>query len=184
MKSLGIGCLGALLGLVLAVPLAVGAGLVVSPRGTNHPALQSSESGQPDIAVVASAAFLNTQFQGVLKQSKLANQGTLTFAAPNSARIAMPVNVNLLGQSLTVDATVSLHAVAQNGRIVVVVDAVDVAGLNFAGSLVQQPVEQARAVLEDEINRLMQQTLRGTGLVLVNLTAAPDNVTLQFKYGK
>jgi hypothetical protein len=184
MKSLGIGCLGALLGLLLAVPLAVGAGLVASPRGTTQPVVQSSESGQPDITVVASAAFLNTQFQTALKQSKLGNQGTISFGAPNSARIAMPVSVNLLGQPLTVDATVSLHALAQNGRMVMVVDTVDVAGFNFAGSLVKQPVEQARVLLEDEINRLIQQTLKGTGLVLVNVTAAPDNVTLQFKYGK
>ena len=184
MKSLGIGCLGALIGLLLAVPLAVGAELFASPRGTSNPVIPSAQASQPDITVVASAAFVNTHFQAALKQSKLANQGTIAFAAPNSARIAMPVDVNLLGQSLTVDATVSLHALAQNGRIVVIVDSVDVAGFGFAGSLVKQPVEQARVLLEDEINRLMQQTLKGTGLVLVNVAAAPDNVTLEFKYGK
>ena len=184
MKSLGIGCLGALIGLFLAVPLAVGAELLANPQGATNPVVPASQSVQPDVTVVASAAFVNTQFQAALKQSKLANQGTIAFAAPNLARIAMPVDVTLLGQSLTVDATVSLHALAQNGRIVVVVDAVDVAGFNVAESLVQQPVEQSRVLLEDEINRLMQQTLKGTGLVLVNVTATSDNVSLSFKYGK
>ena len=172
------------MGLFLGVPLALGADLFVAPHTTGNPAVQASQAGQPDITVVASAAFINTQFQEALKQSKYAKQGTIAFAAPNSARIAMPVNVNLLGQALTVDTTVSLHALAQNGRIVVVVDTVDVAGFGFAGSLVKQPVEEARVLIEDEINRIMQQTLKGTGLVLVNVTAAPDNVTLQFKYGK
>ena len=184
MKSLGIGCLGALLGLLLGVPLALGADLIAGPHTTSNASVPAFQASQSDITVVASAAFINTQFQAALKQSKFANQGTITFAAPNSARIAMPVDVNLLGQALTVDTTVSLHALAQNGRIVVVVDTVDVAGFGFAGSLVKQPVEEARVLLEDEINRIMQQTLKGTGLVLVNVTAALDNVTLQFKYGK
>jgi hypothetical protein len=183
-KSLRIGCLSALLGLVFGVILTVGAGLFLSIGAASNPGMPPAPSGQPDVTVVTSAAFLNTQFQAALKQGNLARQGTITFAAPNAARIAMPVDVTLLGQTIAVDATVSLHAIAQNGRIVVAVDKVDVAGVNAAAPLVKQPVERARLLLEDQINFLMQQAVKGTGLVLVNVTAAPDNVTLQFKYGK
>ena len=180
MRGLGIGCLGALLGLILGVILTIAAGLFFGTGVASNPVVPPAPSGQPDVTVVTSAAFLNTQFQTALKQSKLANQGMIAFASPNSARIAMPIDVTVLGQALSANTTVSLHVIVQNGRIVVVVDSVDVAGMNGAGALVKQPVEKARALLEDQINRLMQQTLKGTGLVLVNVTAATDNVTLQF----
>jgi hypothetical protein len=184
MKSLGVGCLGTLLGLVLGVILLLAADLFVGTRGSSDPVVQPVDSGQPDVTVVTRAAFLNTEFQAAVKQNNLARSATIAFSEPNAARISMPVDVTLLGQTLTVDASVSAHAIVQNGRIVVVVDNVDVGGMNVAGSLVKQPVERARVLLEGEMNRLMQQELQGTGFRLINLDASPESVTLQFKYGK
>ncbi len=184
MKSLGVGCLGVLMGLVVGVILVLGTSLFMGTRGLGNPLVQPVDSGQPDVTVVTSAAFLNTEFQAAVRQNNLARSATISFSEPNAARISIPVNVTLLGQSMAVDATVSARAIVQNGRVVVIVDNIDVAGVNITGSLVKQPVERVRALLEDEINRLMQQELEGTGFRLINLNASPDSVTLQFKYGK
>ena len=153
-------------------------------RAIGNPVVQPVDAGQPDVTVVTSAAFLSTQFQAAVKQSNLARQATIAFAEPDAARIAVPVAVTLAGQSLTLDTTISLHALAQNGRIVVVVDSVEVVGVNVAAALVKQPVERARVLLENQINLLLQQAVKGTGLRLIGLNASPDSVTLQFKYGK
>jgi hypothetical protein len=184
MKSLGVGCLSTLLGLLLGVLLVLGVNLFMGTRVLSSPVVQPVDSGQPDITVVTSAGFLSAQFQAAVKQNNLARQATIAFSEPNAARIVMPVAVTLLGQPLTLNTTVSVHALAQNGRIVLIVDAVDIAGVNVAASLVKQPVEQARSLLESEINRVMQQELQGTGFRLIGLNASPDSVTLQFKNGK
>ena len=58
------------------------------------------------------------------------------------------------------------------------IDSVDANGMNVPSELIGSYMETVRAQGEDQLNKLIQRGLQGTGLRLVNIRVAPEAVTI------
>lgn len=177
MKSLSVGCLGLLIGLI------VGAGFVVfatstvfKPTPTSTPPVTSA---RPEISITVTAPFVAAQLQQALRQGGIARNASVTFAAPDLIRVATTVDVNVLGATLAVNANAAMRVSVQKGRIVLTTDSVDAAGFILAPSFVSSTVEPVRVQAEDEINRIVQRALQGTNLRVSNIRIATDALTIE-----
>lgn len=177
MKTFFVGCIGLIIGLV------AGAGLVIfatstafKPTSTIAPLVAST---RPDVSIAVSAPYAAVQIQQTLRQSGIAKNATVTFAAPNLIRVATTVDVNVLGIPLSLNATVAMSVSVQRGRIVMATDSVDAGGLNLSPSLINSTVEPVRVQAEDEINRVVQRALQGSNLRVSNLRVAADALTVE-----
>lgn len=179
MKSVGMGCIGIGLGVIVGIVLAFGANALFAGRTPNI-AVPTLLPGQPDLTVTTSAAYLNAQAQPLARATGLARQVTLSFSAPNLCRAVV---VSDLGTALTLNATITMRVAVQNGRITLTVQDTQVSGTSIAQVVVAQQVEKIRAQAEEQINRQLQRALQGTGMRLVGVTFTPSEVTLQFKAG-
>ncbi len=177
MRTLFIGCLGLIIGMIL------GAGLVIFMSSTaSKPAttiVPTAATAHPDVSISVSAAFASSQIQQVLRQSGTAKNSTVTFAAPNLIRVATSIDVNALGLSLTVDTNVAMRVAVQNRRIVLITDGVDVGGLTLSPSIINSTIEPLRTQAEGEINRVVQNALLGTNLRVSNIDITTDSITIE-----
>ncbi|MBM3128341.1 MAG: hypothetical protein FJ009_06855 [Chloroflexi bacterium] len=176
MKDLALGCLGAILGLVVGIALTFG---VMSLLPKTEPAEKVASvvgASRGDVTITVSAKYLNAQLQQIAKQSGLAKQATLTLVAPNIVQVVVAVDTKILGQTMAGNATARMRVAVQNGRVALAVEKVDVSGIGVSQSLVTPIVEQVRAQAEDQINRALQRELQGTGLRLSNLRVAPNEI--------
>lgn len=139
----------------------------------------SSSSARPDLSITASASLVSTQLHQVLRSNEIAKNATVTFAAPNLARVAATTDVSILGFSLTLNANVTFSVSAQNGRIVIKTESVDVAGLSLGQGAFDSTVERTRAETEDQLNRVVQNALRGTNLRISNIRMSESDVTVE-----
>ncbi|MBI4789641.1 MAG: hypothetical protein HY782_21640 [Chloroflexi bacterium] len=133
---------------------------------------------RPDLSISASAAYVNTQIQPAIRSSGIAKQATITLAAPNYVIIAAPVSIKVLGQSLQLNATTTMGLKVQNGRALLTIEKVDANGMSVPAELLVSYLEPLRAQGEDQLNRLVQRSLQGTGLRLANLRVAPEAITI------
>ncbi len=179
MRSFGIGCVSILLGMFVGAALAL---LAVQFTGGGSSgtvaAQQPATTDQADISVSASAAYAGTQIQAAIRQTGLAKQATISLAAPNLVKVTTPVSINLLGQQVQVNATVSMRVTVQNGRVLLKIDNVDANGLNVPSELIGSYMETFRAQGEDQLNKLIQRGLQGTGLRITNVRVAADAITV------
>jgi len=174
MKNLAVGCLGAVLGLIVGLALAfAGAQFLQSSNSTDVP---MPVPPQADVTITTSAAFINSQMQPAVKQSGLAKQATITLASPNLIQVAATVDANVLGLPLTVNATASMRVSVQRGRILLTVDKVDSGGVTVPQSIIGPTVEKMRAAAESQINQLVQRALQGTTLRVTNIHITPDEM--------
>lgn len=180
MKSVGMGCLGIGLGVIVGIGLAFGANALFAGRAPNI-AAPTLLPGQPDLTVTTSAAYLNTLVQPLARATGLARQATLSFSTPNLCRAVV---VSDLGTALTLNATITMRVAVQNGRITLTVQDTQVSGTSIAQVVVAQQVEKIRAQAEEQINRQLQRAVQGTGMRLVGIAFTPSEVMLQFKAGQ
>ncbi len=178
MKNFSIGCAGIVLGIILGIGLTIGAAQFLQKR--NPPIIPPPRTERPDISVVVSAAFVNSQLQQVVREIGIVKQATVTLAAPNIIRTTTATDVSFAGQTFTVNATITLRVTVDNGRAVLIVDSIDAGGLNLAQSFVASTIERFRAAGEDQLNRVIQRELQGTGLRLVNVRITPNDLTADF----
>ncbi len=181
MKTYLLGCAGIALGILIGIVLAFGANALLASRAVENITIPTPLPGEPDVSVTTRAAFLNSQIQPIARSSGLARQITLSFSAPNLCRAVV---VSDLGTAVTLNATITLRVAVQNGRIGLTVQDTQVSGSSVAQIVVSQQVERIRAQAEDQINRLLQRSLQGTGMRLMGISFTPSNVTLQFKSGQ
>ena len=176
MKSIGIGCTGAILGLVVGIVLTFGV-MSLLPK-ENSPAASEPipSTSRADVTITVSASYLNAQLQQVVKQTGLAKQGTLTLVAPNILQIVVAVDTKILGQTISGNATVRMRVLVQNGRVLFAVEKLDVSGIGISQALVSPAIEQLRAQAEDQINKMIQHELQGTGLRLSNIRVMPSEI--------
>ncbi len=184
MKGFSIGCAGFIVGLIAGMAFFLAVFLFVMPRSAQALTPPPTVAGQPDVSVTVSAALVNAQLQQSLRQYNVVRQATVTFASPNIVRGAFNVQTSVAGVALSTNATVSMHATVQNGRVVLAVDSVDTGGLNLDQSVTAPAVEQVRALMENQINQMLQSSLQGTHLTLIGLVTTPSTITFQFKYGE
>ncbi len=180
MKQFAIGCAGMILGLIVGVILVLSATAFLN-LGASSMAIPTPDPRLPDVTVNVTAAFVNTQLQQAVRQSNLARQANVSLAAPNIVRVALTTDVTVAGKALSVDATVTMRVAAQNGRIVLTIEKIDAGGMTLPVTFATQTVERLRAQMEDQLNRLVTRALQGLTLKLINLSVAPDGVTLGFK---
>ena len=152
-----------------------------SGGATDTSAYPTPQPGQADVSINASTAFLNAQMQQTFKQSNLARQAAFAFASPNIVRATMLVDLPVLGKTTQVNATVTCRLTAQNGKVVLVVDSVDVAGVSVPQNIASQTTERVRAQIETQINQMMQRMLQGTTLRLQGISVDSNEITMQFK---
>ncbi len=182
MRSLTLGCLGILIGIALVLAAALAAFLFLNPAVDRAPLAAAPAVSAPDVAVSASAGFLQSQIEPTIVQSGLAQQAMVTLAAPNIIQVSSPVHITVLGQSMTVNTTVTMAISVQNGRVLLKTTQVEAAGVQVPQSVLTARFETLRALGEDLINRQMQRALQGTSLKLINVVVTPDAMTAQFKY--
>jgi hypothetical protein len=183
LKDLAIGCVSAMLGLLVGVLLMSGANLLLPSNSAPTVVPPPVIPGQPDVSVTLSAAFVNSQVQQAVRQGGLARQATISLSAPNIVTAALVVDARVAGQTLALNATVTMRVSVRQGRIVLTVDKVDVGGVSAAQALVTQNIERIRAQAEDQINRLVAVSLQGTTFRVINVLVTPSDLTLQLKAG-
>lgn len=177
MKSLTIGCIGAILGLLAGVALMTfGSGLFSKPPA---PPAAPITSTPPDLAITASAPFIATQLQQTLRQNNLAKNATATFAAPNLVRIGATQDISVLGFSMAVNATVTMRVTVQSGRIVLKTESVNTGSLPIPQSTLDATIEPMRLQAEEQMNRAAQSALRGTSLRVTNIRMTETDVTVE-----
>jgi hypothetical protein len=177
MKDFALGCISVLIGMFLGAAIVLVSIPLLNAGGIQPtPAPDTLLPDRPAVSVTASAAFMNSQMQPVLRQSGLASQATITFAAPNLIRFAAPMRITLLGQPIQVNAMVTMSIVVKSGRTVLTVEQVEANGLTVPREVVPAAIETMRAQSEDQVNRLIQRSLQGTGLRVINIRISPDAV--------
>lgn len=177
MKQFGIGCLVAVVGVVVGALVTFGLLQLMASSYVPPPA-PILPSAQSDVSITASAAFINAQLQQAVKQSGLAKQATITLASPNVIQVVAPVDASAFGFPITVNATVSLRVLVQRGRVVLAIEKVDAGGVALAQSMLGPAVEKMRASAEDQLNRLVQRALQGSGLSISNVRVTPVDLTV------
>jgi LmeA-like phospholipid-binding len=178
MKSVGVGCIGIILGLVAGIVLSFG---VVQLMGTSaaEPTAPILPASAAEVSITASQPFINAQLQQAVKQTGLAKQATVTLASPDVIRVAAPVDASaLVGIPVTVNATVSMRVSVQNNRIHLTIDKIDAGGMSVPQSVAGAAVDQLRASAENEINQMVQHALEGTNLHIVDVRVTPDAMTI------
>jgi len=178
MKTLAVGCLGAIVGLVLGILLTFGAWSLwtrTNPSPQSAPILDASRG---DVTLTISANYLNARLQHIVKQTGLVKQATLTLLAPDIAQINATMDAKILGQTISGSALARVRIAVQNGRVLLTIEKVDVSGIGISQSFVTPVIEQLRAQMEDQINKVIQRELQGMGLRLVNIQVMPNRVTV------
>ncbi len=179
MKSLTIGCLGVLIGIVIGALGVFAAGALLAPQLVPvNAAVVPPTTSRPDMSVTVSDRYVDAQMRQAVIQTGLAQQATTTLLAPNQVRVATTVPIDLFGQPLVIDVSATMGLKVVNRRVVLSVDGITAEGINIPPSLVASPVEQVRANEEKTINQIVQQTLQGTRLHLINIRVLSDSVTL------
>lgn len=179
MKSLTVGCTSALVGLVIGVVLGLGASSLLGRAESSSASVTPVVStARGDMTIIVSARYLNTQLQQLVKQTGLAKQATLTLVAPNIAQMTVAIDTRLMGQAVTGNVSARMRVAVQSGRVVLTIEKVDASNINIPQTLFTPILDQVRTQAEDQINRIIQHELQGTGLRLTSIRIAPDEVTL------
>lgn len=178
MRQLFTGCLGIILGLLIGVGVTYAVLSMSSKQITPVGPAPTLSAARPDVSVSASATFVNSQVQQMVRQSGLLKQATVTLDAPNIVRVAATVDVTVLGQRVTANATATMRVAVKSNRIALTVEKIDTGNAMIPVALVSGTVETLRALAEDEINRLVQRTLQGTNMRVVNVRVTPNDMTL------
>ncbi len=182
MKEIAIGCVSAILGLMLGAALGFGVSrLVPSASAPTIPA-PIAAPGQADVSVVLSAAFLNAQMQQVAKPSGIKSL-SITLAAPNVMQAVAVVETSVLGQKISVNVRARTRVTVQSGRIRLTVEQVETSGVSVPSSLVNSTVETLRVQAETQVNLLVQRALQGTSLRVTGVVITPNDVTFLLKGG-
>jgi hypothetical protein len=177
-KDIAIGCASAILGLVVGVVLTFGVMSLVPKPDSAEKAAAIGGSSRSDVVVTVTASYLNAQLQQVIKQTGLVKQATLTLVAPNIVQVAVVVDTKILGQTISGNATARMRVAVQNARILLTVEKLDLSGIGISQSLVSPIIEQLRAQVEDQINKMIQRELQGTGLRLSNVRVTPSEIAV------
>jgi uncharacterized protein YpmS len=179
MKSLGVGCLSALGGLIIGIVLGFGMAQMATNAAPPPLAAPAPSPNGSDVSVTASAAFINSQLQQAVEQSGLGRQAKVTLISPNLIQVAATVDASaLIGVPVAVNATVSMRASVRNGRISLSVDKVDAGGVAVPPSVMGSMVEKMRALAEEQVNRMLQRALQGMSLHIVNVRVSPSSMTI------
>jgi hypothetical protein len=181
MKAIVVGCAGLLIGLAVGILAMFAAVRMFQPQAalpTATPTLPPAVKS--DVTLTVSAAYINSQVQQAIRQSGVAKQATVKLASPNIIQAAATVEVVVLTQKVTVNATTWMRVSVKNGRIVITVDKVDTDNVAVPQSLLSTTVEQIRAASENQINLAMQRALQGTSLRLANVRVTPSELTVDF----
>ncbi|MCX7837962.1 MAG: DUF2993 domain-containing protein [Anaerolineae bacterium] len=178
MKNLTVGCTSALVGFVIGVVLGLGASSLLGRTESSAPITPVMSTSRNDMTIIVSASYLNTQLQQLVKQTGLAKQAALTLTAPNIAQINVTIETRMMGQTVTGNVSARMRVAVQSGRVVLTIEKVDTGNVNIPQTLFAPILDQVRTQAEDQINRIIQHELQGTGLRLANVRIAPNEVTL------
>jgi len=177
MKTISVGCLGLVIGLIVGAAL-VYLALYPAPKPTPSAAVPIA-STRPELAINVNASYAASQIQQVIRQGGLAKNATTTFGPPNLIRVATTVDVSVLGVPLSVNATIAMRVTVQKARIVLTTDSVDAGGFAISPSLVNSTVEPGRVQAEEEINRVVQRALQGYNLRISNIRMTAEDLNIE-----
>ena len=181
MKTFLFGCGGLMIGLIIGIVLMLGANSFL--QSSNSPNIilpePTSAAGKSDVALVISANYLNAQLKPLLAKNAPIKQPTISLAAPNLVKLAGAFDLLVAGQRVSTNAAIALKVAVQKARVVLTVDKIEAGGVNVPPSLIESLVETFRAQAEDQLNTLVQNSLKGTLLKLANVRISPTDLTLE-----
>lgn len=178
MKQIATGCLGIILGLLIGAGATYAVLSVASKQIMPVDPAPTLSAARADVSITASASFINSQVQPMVRQSGLLKQATITLDAPNIVRVNAAVDVTILGQRITANPTATMRVAVKSNRIALTVEKIDTGNATIPASLVGSTVETLRAMAEDEINRQLARALQGTNMRVVNVRVTPNDMTL------
>ncbi len=170
MRSFAIGCVCAIVGLVIGVALAAGVFSFSNRAAAQIPTPIPNASA---VSVTASATYLDSVVQQAARQSGMLRNATVTLESPNIVKVAATVDVTVLGQRVNANATATMRVSVKNNRIALVIEKIDAGTLPVPQSLITSNLESLRAQAENQINTLVQRSLQGTNLRLSNIRITP-----------
>ncbi len=178
MKSIPIGCLGIIFGIVIGIALTLGSNFFLPSDGktfavTPAPPINSTQS---DVSISIHANYLSAQLKPLIARSNLIKQPSLALAAPNIIQLTGTLDVTLGGQRVSTNATIALRVAVQKNRVALTVDKIDASGITIPLALIGGTLEPARAQAEEQINTLITNSLKGTGLKIFNVRVAPNEL--------
>ncbi len=178
MRQVAVGCVSAIIGLIVGVILMLGATQVLSKTDTPNIPAPIPSSSRTDVSITPSAAFVNSQLSQAVRQSGLAKQATIALDAPNVVQVTATIETSILGQRVSVNATARMRVSVKGGRILLAVEKVDTGNTLIPQSLIAPTVENLRVQAENQINLLVQRSLQGTSLRVTNVRITPNDVTV------
>ncbi len=180
MKTFSIGCTGALLGLLAGIAVMIGTNFFLqSPAPSADLSVPTVSPIKSDVTIVVSANYFNAQLKQAITKSGVIKQPNVALASPNIVKLTGLVDVTLSGQRISTNATITLRATVQSGRVALTVDKIEAGGINVPQSLIAPTIESVRKQAEDQINALVQNALKGTGLKLANLRVTANDLTIE-----
>ncbi|MBI3538078.1 MAG: hypothetical protein HY070_11045 [Chloroflexi bacterium] len=180
MKNFTVGCAGFLLGVLFAVVVALSAFFFLGVGKSSPPAPENASSpGRADVTITFAASYLNAQLKQLMAKNAILKQPTSALAAPNLLKIAGVVDLTLGGQRVSANVTIAFQIAAKNSRVVLVVDSIDANGISVPQSLLGSTLDSVRTQAEDQINTLIQNSLKGTSLKLAAIRISASDLTLE-----
>lgn len=176
MKSLAIGCFGAFIGLIAGAAIVLIGSRAIYAFAPSNPAQSNIH---PDLSITASASFLESQIQQSLRANNLGKDATVTFATPNLVRVEANTQSSVLGLALNANLKVVMSVTVASSRLRLKIESVSAGNLPAPQAVSDVVVERLRAQAEDQMNREIQNVLRGTNLHLANIRISENDVTLE-----
>lgn len=175
MRNLGVGCIGAVLGLFVGLLIAFG----LFQLQQNDPTLEViPQTTSADVTVTVSGAYINSQIQQVARANGMSKETTVSLSSPNLVQVATTFDATVLGFPVQVSLKVPMRIAVQGGRLVLTVVRVDAGGVAVPRTILGTAVERIRAATEDAINRWATRDLQGTGLKIVNVQVTSTDISL------
>ncbi|MBI3914046.1 MAG: hypothetical protein HY327_07655 [Chloroflexi bacterium] len=168
------------MGILIGVALAFGANFFMQSDAktfavTPAPPINSAKT---DVSIVIAANYLNTQFKQLIPKNTVIKQPSVALAAPNILKLTGVFDLTLGGQRVSANATISMQVAVQKGRVVLTVDKIEAGGVNVPSSFIGSALDSIRAPMEDQINSVIANSLKGTALKLTNVRATANDLTI------
>jgi len=178
-RSVFAGCAGFTLGTLFAVVLFAAAFFFLVSDASRTLSDPPAVVGKPDVLVTVSASYLNAQIRQTIAQSGIVKNPVINLAAPNVIKVASALEVSVAGQRISTNATITLRAAVQGGRVALTVEKIEAGGVNVPQSLIAPTIESVRKQAENQINAVVLSALKGTGLKLANLRMTANDLTIE-----
>jgi uncharacterized protein YpmS len=159
------------------------AGLALLRPGSALSPAASSLAPAPedaDVSLSVSERRLAQEMAASLAGNPNLRDPAFELSPPDRARVTVSAHTQLLGQTVQIRPTVQMRFVLSDGRVQVVAEGMEVAGLPIPDWLADIPMREFTEPIERQVNETVQQMEAGSGLKLTSVSATDDSLVLGF----